>query len=97
MLLPIFAAIVLTQVGVFAIPLDERILEHGLNGTTVVLLAVATIEQFILFPDDNGMLHRIAYVEMRDGTLKPFEHAEYMGRQPRSIATNTVVQSYPQC
>ena len=73
MLLPIFAAIVLTQVGVFAIPLDERILEYGSNGATVVLLAVATIEQSTVFPDDNGMLRRIAYVETRDGTSEPFE------------------------
>ena len=73
MLFPILAAVFLTHYSVFAIPLDERILEHGSNGTTVVLLAVATIEQSTVFPDDNGMLRRIAYVETRDGTSKPLE------------------------
>ena len=73
MLLSIFAAIVLTQVGVLAIPLDERILEYDSNGTTVVSLAVAILRQSAVFPDDNEMLRRIAYVETRDGTSKPFE------------------------
>ena len=73
MLLLMFAAIFLTQDGVLAIPLDERILEYDSNGTTVVLLAVATLQQTTVFPDDNGILRRIAYEETRDGTSKPFE------------------------
>ena len=62
----IFAVAVLAQVGVFA--LDERILQHGSNGTAAVLLTVAYIEQSSVFADDNGMLRRIAYAETRDGT-----------------------------
>ena len=73
MLFPILVAIVLAQVGVLAIPLDERILDYDSNGTTVVLLAVATLQQSAVFSDDNGMLRRIAYVETRDGTSKSFE------------------------
>ena len=56
---------VLAQVGVFAI--DDRILERASNGTSVVLLTVAYLQQTTIFSDDNGMLRRIAYVETRDG------------------------------
>ena len=59
-------AVAILQIGVFA--LDERILQHGSNGTAAVLLTVAYIEKSSVFADDNGMLRRIAYVETRDGT-----------------------------
>ena len=53
--------------------IDERILERGSNGTSVVLLTVAYLQQTTVFSDDNGMLRRIAYVETRDGN-RPSEN-----------------------
>ena len=50
-----------------AIHLDGTVLESGRNGTDVVLLSVAYIQQAVIFPEDNGLLRRIAYVETRDG------------------------------
>jgi len=50
-----------------AVEVDEAVLEEGSNGTAVVLLSVAHIQQAAIFPDDNEMLRRIAYVETRDG------------------------------
>jgi len=47
---------------------NEAVLEEGANGTAVVLLSVAHIQQAAIFPDDNEMLRRIAYVETRDGS-----------------------------
>ena len=52
---------------VTAIHLDVSVLESGRNGTDVVLLSVAYIQQAVIFPEDNGLLRRIAYVETRDG------------------------------
>ena len=66
MLVEILTLVALIQTNVFAI--DDSILEDGSNGTSVVLLSVADIEQSTVFPDDNGILRRIAYVETRDGT-----------------------------
>ena len=43
-------------------------MQDGANGTVVVLLSIAHIEQSAIFSDDNGLLRRIAYVETRDGT-----------------------------
>ena len=51
-----------------AVDLDESILESGRNGTDVVLLSVAYIEQAAIFPDSNQLLRRIAYVETHDGS-----------------------------
>ena len=47
--------------------LSEAVLEDGANGTAVVLLSVVHIQQAAIFPDDNELLRRIAYVETRDG------------------------------
>ena len=47
---------------------DGSILDDGFSGTAAVLQAVACIQQSSVFPADNGMLRRIAYVETRDGT-----------------------------
>ena len=47
--------------------LNEAVLEDGANGTAVVLLSVVHIQQAAIFPDDNELLRRIAYVETRDG------------------------------
>ena len=41
--------------------------EAEASGTAVVLLTLAEIEQSGIFPSDNGILRRIAYVETRDG------------------------------
>ena len=51
-----------------AVEVDEAVLEEGANGTAVVLLSIAHIQQAAIFPDDNEMLRRIAYVETRDGS-----------------------------
>jgi len=51
-----------------AVEVDEAILEEGAKGTAVVLLSVAHIQQAAIFPDDNELLRRIAYVETRDGS-----------------------------
>ena len=61
-----FVAIVLSRVG--AVDVNEAVLEEGSNGTAVVLLSIAHIQQAAIFPDDNEMLRRIAYVETRDGS-----------------------------
>ena len=50
-----------------AVEVNEAVLEEGANGTAVVLLSIAHIQQAAIFPDDNEMLRRIAYVETRDG------------------------------
>ena len=54
--------------GGWAASVDDRILQPGANGTSVVLLTVAHLQQTTVFADDNRMLRRIAYVETRDGT-----------------------------
>ena len=53
----------------FAIQLDDSVLQGGRGGTDVVLLSVAYMQQAAIFPNDNGLLRRIAYVETRDGFL----------------------------
>ena len=62
----LFTIIVFSRVG--AIEVDEAVLEEGAKGTAVVLLSIAHIQQAAIFPDDNEMLRRIAYVETRDGS-----------------------------
>ena len=54
-----------------AIHLDGTVLESGRNGTDVVLLSVAYIQQAVIFPEDNGLLRRIAHFETRDGSVDP--------------------------
>lgn len=51
----------------FAVELDDSVTESGRNGTDVVLLSITYIHQATIFPDDNKMLRRIAYVETQDG------------------------------
>ena len=63
-----FLTVALFTHGGWAASVDDRILQPGANGTSVVLLTVAHIQQTTVFADDNGMLRRIAYVETRDGT-----------------------------
>ena len=62
----LFTIIVFSRVG--AIEVNEMVLEEGAKGTAVVLLSIAHIQQAAIFPDDNEMLRRIAYVETRDGS-----------------------------
>ena len=52
-----------------AIQLDDSVLQGGRGGTDVVLLSVAYMQQAAIFPNDNGLLRRIAYIETRDGFL----------------------------
>ena len=47
---------------------DDVILQEGSNGSAVVLLTIARLQQSGIFADDNELLRRIAYVETRDGT-----------------------------
>ena len=61
----------------FAIQLDDSVLQGGRGGTDVVLLSVAYIQQAAIFPNDNGLLRRIAYVETRDGFL--MDHSSTSG------------------
>ena len=68
MLSLVLVPVILVQVYAVSTSVDERILQYGSNGTAVVLLSVAYVEQSAVFPDDNGLLRRIAYVETRDGT-----------------------------
>ena len=60
-----------------AIQLDDSVLQDGRGGTDVVLLSVAYIQQTAIFPDENGLLRRIAYVETRDGFL--MDHSSTSG------------------
>ena len=62
----LLAAVLCSQAT--AVEVNEAVLEEGANGTAVVLLSVAHIQQAVIFPDDNQLLRRIAYVETRDGT-----------------------------
>ena len=64
----IILGVLLTKASVNAVSLDERILQHGSNGTISVLLSIAHLEHSMVFSDDNGFLRRIAYAETRDGT-----------------------------
>lgn len=47
---------------------EEILLQEGTNGSAVVLLTIARLQQTGIFADDNELLRRIAYVETRDGT-----------------------------
>ena len=47
---------------------EEILLQDGSNGSAVVLLTIARLQQTGIFADDNELLRRIAYVETRDGT-----------------------------
>jgi len=62
----LFTTIVFSRIN--AVEVDEAVLEEGAKGTAVVLLSIAHIQQAAIFPDDNEMLRRIAYVETRDGS-----------------------------
>ena len=52
----------------FAVEMDDSVLESGRNGTDVVLLSVAYVQQAAIFAEDKKLLRRIAYVETRDGS-----------------------------
>ena len=49
----IFLGVVLTHASVNAVSLDDRILQNGSTGTTVVLLSVAHLGQPAVFSNDN--------------------------------------------
>ena len=67
MIWPYFLLVVTILRSVASQNLNEAVLEDGANGTAVVLLSVVHIQQAAIFPDDNELLRRIAYVETRDG------------------------------
>ena len=69
----------------WAASVDDSILQPGANGTSVVLLTVAHIQQTMVFADDNGMLRRNAYVETRDGT-RPSDNIWRVYRPRRASA-----------
>ena len=58
---------------------DDIILQEGSNGSAVVLLAIARLQQSGIFADDNELLRRIAYVETRDGTAENTYRQGYNG------------------
>ena len=68
-----------------AIRLDGSVLESGRNGTDVVLLSVAYIQQAAVFADDNKLLRRIAYVETRDGLDRDLKSGSEDGRDRGGI------------
>ena len=49
------------------------------SGATIVEAVIAKIRQAGIFPEDNSLLRRIAYVESRDGTDQKTYRAEYFG------------------
>lgn len=49
------------------VELDDSVSDSGRSGTDVVLLSIAYIHQATIFPDDNKMLRRLAFVETQDG------------------------------
>ena len=59
--------------------LEAAILQEGGNGSAVVLLAIARLQQSGIFADDNELLRRIAYVETRDGTTENTYRQGYDG------------------
>ena len=68
MIWPYFLLVVTILPSVASQNVNEAVvLEDGANGTAVVLLSVVHIQQAAIFPDDNELLRRIAYVETRDG------------------------------
>ena len=58
---------------------DDIILQEGSNGSAVVLLTIARLQQSGIFADDNELLRRIAYVETRDGTAENTYRQRYNG------------------
>ena len=58
---------------------EAAILQEGSNGSAVVLLAIARLQQSGIFADDNELLRRIAYVETRDGTAENTYRQGYNG------------------
>ena len=55
------------------------IFQDRANGSAAVLLSVGRIQQSGVFGNDNDILHRIAYVETRDGTLSETFSEGYNG------------------
>ena len=49
---------------------QQAIVLQGGNGSAVVLLSIALIQQSGSFANDNELLRRIAFVETRDGTAE---------------------------
>ena len=58
---------------------EEILLREGANGSAVVLLTIARLQQTGIFADDNELLRRIAYVETRDGTVADTYRQGYDG------------------
>lgn len=58
---------------------EDIILQEGTNGSAVVLLTIARLQQSGIFADDKELLRRIAYVETRDGTAENTYREGYDG------------------
>ena len=58
---------------------EDIILQEGSNGSAIVLLTIARLQQSGIFADDNELLRRIAYVETRDGTAENTYRQGYNG------------------
>ena len=54
-------------------------LREGASGSAVVRAVVGRIEDANIFPNDNQLLRRIAYVQSKDGTNKNTYRIGYYG------------------
>ena len=84
MALTVIIAVVATLLAIFPAQCtagqpEATILREGGNGSAVVLLAIARLQQSGIFADDNELLRRIAYVETRDGTAENTYRRGYDG------------------
>ena len=84
MALTVIIAVVATLLAIFPAQCtagqpEATILREGGNGSAVVLLAIARLQQSGIFADDNELLRRIAYVETRDGTAENTYRQGYDG------------------
>ena len=81
-------------------------LTPGSSGSDVVAACVSLVTQLQIFPSDNGILRRIAYVETHDGTDEDTYPSDYHGgiwnldrtkfKETQNVAVNSALQSYVQ-
>ncbi len=54
-------------------------MEEGASGTDVTIATIEYIQNLQIFPEDNRLLRRIAYIESRDGTASDTFRDNYFG------------------
>ena len=62
----------------FCVAVDDT-LREGADGSAVVRAVIGRIEDTNIFPNDNQLLRRIAYVESKDGTDNTYRNGYYGG------------------